>query len=242
MITTCVRDSKGRLQYNGTEHGLQNVINVKNAGEKLHAYIDGLLAGRNALLSEMENYASEHHVPIMELAGIETMLQLLRIHRSKRILEVGTAIGYSALRMATALPEAAIVTIERDIERIQIAKEFFERSGKAEQIILIEGDALEVEDVVRRHGPFDAIFIDAAKGQYKKFFELYAKYLTAEGMVVTDNVLFKGLVAEAEIESKRTRNLVKKIDDFNQWLMNHSEYDTVILPVGDGIAISQKKR
>lgn len=210
--------------------------------EKLSAYIDGLFADRNALLSEMEKYASEHHVPIMELAGMETMLQLLRIHRSKRILEVGTAIGYSALRMATALPEAEIITIERDIERIQIAKEFIERSGKAEQIILIEGDALEVEDVVRRHGPFDAIFIDAAKGQYKKFFELYAKYLTAEGMVVTDNVLFKGLVAEAEIDSKRTRNLVKKIDDFNQWLMNHAEYDSVILPVGDGIAISKKKR
>ena len=210
--------------------------------EKLSAYIDGLFADRNALLSEMEKYASEHHVPIMELAGMETMLQLLRIHRSKRILEVGTAIGYSALRMATALPEAEIITIERDIERIQIAKEFIEHSGKAEQIILIEGDALEVEDVVRRHGPFDAIFIDAAKGQYKKFFELYAKYLTAEGMVVTDNVLFKGLVAEAEIDSKRTRNLVKKIDDFNQWLMNHAEYDSVILPVGDGIAISKKKR
>jgi predicted O-methyltransferase YrrM len=210
--------------------------------EKLSAYIDGLFADRNALLSEMEKYASEHHVPIMELAGMETMLQLLRIHRSKRILEVGTAIGYSALRMATALPEAEIITIERDIERIQIAKEFIERSGKAEQIILIEGDALEVEDVVRRHGPFDAIFIDAAKGQYKKFFELYARYLTAEGMVVTDNVLFKGLVAEAEIDSKRTRNLVKKIDDFNQWLMNHAEYDSVILPVGDGIAISKKKR
>ena len=210
--------------------------------EKLSAYIDGLFADRNALFSEMENYASEHHVPIMELAGIETMLQLLRIHRSKRILEVGTAIGYSALRMAAALPEAEIITIERDIERIQTAKEFIERSGKADQIILIEGDALEVEEVVRGHGPFDAIFIDAAKGQYKKFFELYAKYLTAEGMVVTDNVLFKGLVAEAEIESKRTRNLVKKIAEFNQWLMNHSEYDSVILPVGDGIAISKKKR
>ncbi|WP_251028668.1 O-methyltransferase [Bacillus sp. ISL-18] len=210
--------------------------------EKLQAYIDGLFADRNDLFSEMENYANEHHVPIMELAGIETMLQLLRIHRSKRILEVGTAIGYSALRMAAALPEAEIVTIERDIERIQTAKEFIERSGKAEQIILIEGDALEVEEVVRKHGPFDAIFIDAAKGQYKKFFELYAKYLTAEGMVVTDNVLFKGLVAEAEIESKRTRNLVKKIAEFNQWLMNHSEYDSVILPVGDGIAISKKKR
>jgi len=210
--------------------------------EKLHSYIEGLFPDRNDLFSEMENYATEHHVPIMELSGIETMLQLLRIHGSKRILEVGTAIGYSALRMADALPDARIVTIERDRERIQIAEEYIRRSGRAEQIVLIEGDALLVEDVIQSHGPFDAIFIDAAKGQYRKFFELYAKYLTPDGMVVTDNVLFKGLVAEAEIESKRTRNLVKKIDEFNRWLMNHSDYDSVILPVGDGIAISKKKR
>jgi predicted O-methyltransferase YrrM len=210
--------------------------------EKLHSYIEGLIPERNSLFTEMEKYASEHHVPIMELAGIETMLQLLRIHGSKKILEVGTAIGYSALRMAEALPEAEIVTIERDLERIQTAKEFIQRSGKGGQIILIEGDALEVENDVRAYGPFDAIFIDAAKGQYKKFFELYAKYLKADGVIVTDNVLFKGLVAEEEIDSKRTRNLVKKIDDFNMWLMNHFEFNTVILPVGDGIAISIKKR
>ncbi|MDR4948685.1 O-methyltransferase [Neobacillus cucumis] len=210
--------------------------------EKLHSYIEGLIPERNSLFTEMEKYANEHHVPIMELAGIETMLQLLRIHGSKKILEVGTAIGYSALRMAEALPEAEVVTIERDLERIQTAKEFIQRSGKGGQIIFIEGDALEVENNVQAHGPFDAIFIDAAKGQYKKFFELYAKCLKADGLIVTDNVLFKGLVAEDEIESKRTRNLVKKIADFNKWLMNHSEYHTVILPVGDGIAISIKKR
>lgn len=210
--------------------------------EKLQSYIEGLIPSRNDLFTEMESYAKEHEVPIMELAGIETMLQLLRIHRSNKILEVGTAIGYSALRMATTLPEGTIVTIERDMERIQTAKQFIQRSDKAEQIILIEGDALEVEDAVREHGPFDAIFIDAAKGQYKKFFELYSKYLTADGLIVTDNVLFKGLVAEEEIESKRIRNLVKKIADFNQWLMNHAEYHSVILPVGDGIAISKRKR
>ncbi|MBM7651734.1 O-methyltransferase [Neobacillus cucumis] len=210
--------------------------------EKLHSYIEGLIPERNSLFTEMEKYASEHHVPIMELAGIETMLQLLRIHGSKKILEVGTAIGYSALRMAEALPEAEVVTIERDLDRIQTAKEFIQRSGKGGQIICIEGDALEVENDVHAHGPFDAIFIDAAKGQYKKFFELYAKCLKADGLIVTDNVLFKGLVAEDEIEFKRTRNLVKKIADFNKWLMNHSEYHTVILPVGDGIAISIKKR
>ncbi len=210
--------------------------------EKLHSYIDGLIPARNLLLTEMERYASEHHVPIMELAGIETMLQLLRIQHTENILEVGTAIGYSALRMVTALPDAHVYTIERDNERIQVAKEFIKRSEKGARITLIEGDALEVEEIICDHAPFDAIFIDAAKGQYKKFFEIYEKYLSPDGIILTDNVLFKGLVAETEIESKRTRNLVKKINEFNHWLLNHSDYDSVILPVGDGIAISKRKR
>ncbi|WP_223591245.1 O-methyltransferase [Neobacillus bataviensis] len=209
--------------------------------EKLHFYIEELIPGRNPLFSEMENYAQVHKVPIMEIAGIEALLQLLRIQNSKKILEVGTAIGYSALRMANALPKAQIVTIERDEERIQAAKEFIKRSEHAQQIILVEGDALEVEEGVSKFAPYDTIFIDAAKGQYKKFFEIYSKYLSDDGMIITDNVLFKGLVAESEIESKRIRNLVKKIDDFNHWLMDHPDYDSVILPVGDGVAISKRR-
>jgi predicted O-methyltransferase YrrM len=208
---------------------------------KLHSYIEGLISERNPLLTEMETYARDHFVPIMELVGLETMLQILRIHRSKRILEVGTAIGYSALRMAEALNDAHIVTVERDVERFQLATDFIKRSKHNEQLTLIHGDALEVEDLVARHGPYDAIFIDAAKGQYKKFFEIYANYLAEDGIIITDNVLFKGLVCEPEIESKRTRNLVKKIDDFNHWLMGLPDYDSVILPVGDGVALSKRR-
>ncbi|MDR6122261.1 putative O-methyltransferase YrrM [Bacillus sp. SLBN-46] len=208
---------------------------------KLHSYIEGLILERNPLLTEMEFYAREHNVPIMELEGIETMLQLLRIQGTKKILEVGTAIGYSAIRMAEALPGAEIVTIERDDERAQVAVEFIERSAYKERITLIKGDALEVEEQISGHAPFDAIFIDAAKGQYKKFFEMYSSYLSSDGMIITDNVLFKGLVAEPEIESKRIRNLVKKIDDFNKWLMKHPDYISVILPVGDGVAISKRR-
>jgi predicted O-methyltransferase YrrM len=208
---------------------------------KLHSYIEGLILERNPLLTEMEFYAREHNVPIMELEGIETMLQLLRIQGTRRILEVGTAIGYSAIRMAEALPGAQIVTIERDDERAQLAVGFIERSAYKERITLIKGDALEVEEQISGHAPFDAIFIDAAKGQYKKFFEMYSSYLSSDGMIITDNVLFKGLVAEPEIESKRIRNLVKKIDDFNKWLMKHPDYISVILPVGDGVAISKRR-
>jgi predicted O-methyltransferase YrrM len=209
--------------------------------EKLHSYIEGLVPDRDSLVLEMENYAKENHVPIMELAGIEAMLQILRIQSPKRILEIGSAIGYSALRMAQSVKDVKIITIERDPERYQQAEKFLERSEAAEQIILIKGDALEVEGQISDLGPFDAIFIDAAKGQYKKFFELYSKYLSDNGIIITDNVLFKGLVCETEIESKRTRNLVKKIDGFNQWLMSNPLYHTIILPVGDGVAISKKR-
>lgn len=209
--------------------------------DKLHAYIEGLIPNRQDLFNEMEMFAKENHIPIMELAGIEAMLQILRIQKPKQILEVGTAIGYSALRMADALSECKIVTIERDEERLGLAEKYIQRAGKERQIHIIRGDALEVESEVKDHAPYDAIFIDAAKGQYKRFFELYAQYLSEDGIIVTDNVLFKGLVCEKEIENKRIRNLVKKIDEFNHWLSNHPDYQTIILPVGDGVAISKKR-
>lgn len=201
-----------------------------------------LIPNRTNLFMEMEEYARENRVPIMELEGIETMLQIVRIQQPTKILEVGTAIGYSALRMAEACPSAHIVTLERDQERYEKAENYFARSGMGDQITLIKGDALEQEDEVRLLGDYDMIFIDAAKGQYKKFFEIYSQYLNDAGVIITDNVLFKGLVYEkAEIEKKRIRNLVQKIDQFNQWLMENDRYHTVILPIGDGVAISRKK-
>jgi predicted O-methyltransferase YrrM len=209
--------------------------------EKLYSYIEELILNRTDLLEEMEQYAKAHHVPIMELSGIETILQILRIAQPKKILEVGTAIGYSALRMATVLPETNIVTIERDSERYTVAEEFIKRANKEHQISIIKGDALEVELLIEKFGSFDAVFIDAAKGQYKKFFEIYSKYLADKGIIITDNVLFKGLVCEDTIESKRVRSMVTKIKDFNKWLMEHAEYDSVIIPVGDGVAISKKR-
>lgn len=210
--------------------------------DELITYMQKLIPNRTNLFMEMEEYARENRVPIMELEGIETMLQIVRIQQPTKILEVGTAIGYSALRMAEACPSAHIVTLERDQERYEKAENYFARSGMGDQITLIKGDALEQEDEVRLLGDYDMIFIDAAKGQYKKFFEIYSQYLNDAGVIITDNVLFKGLVYEkAEIEKKRIRNLVQKIDQFNQWLMENDRYHTVILPIGDGVAISRKK-
>lgn len=209
--------------------------------QELQNYIDSLIHPRNALFSEMEEYAEQNGVPIMEPAGIETMLQLLRIQQPQAILEVGTAIGYSALRMAYSLPQTKVITLERDEERFELAVEYINRAGLQERIIQIQGDALELEEEVAVHGPFDAIFIDAAKGQYKRFFEMYSRFLKPGGIIITDNVLFKGLVFNQEADSRRLRSLVKKIDEFNRWLAANQEYDTVILPIGDGIAVSKKR-
>lgn len=209
--------------------------------EKLQFYINELVKERPEILMEMEQYAQEFEVPIMELTGIELVLQLLRIQNPKTILEVGTAIGYSALRMAFALPTAKVVTIERDENRSEKAKDYIKRAEKQAQIVLISGDALEVEGEIKAYAPYDAIFIDAAKAQYRRFFDMYSKYLSAEGIIITDNVLFKGMVAEGNIENRNVRALVRKIKEFNSWLMQHPDYETVIIPVGDGVAISKKR-
>jgi predicted O-methyltransferase YrrM len=209
--------------------------------EKVINYIESITPKRSSLLEEMEQYAEEHHVPIMELVGIEALLRILAIQQPSRILEIGTAIGYSALRMAEVLPETEITTIERDEERYNTAQDFLARSHHKDRIHTLLGDALELQAEVEKNGPFDAVFIDAAKGQYQKFFDLYAAMLSDNGVVYSDNVLFKGLVAEEEVEQKRIRNMVKKLQKYNTWLMSHEEYETSILPVGDGIAISKKR-
>lgn len=209
--------------------------------EQVLTYIEDLIPRRTDQFIEMEEYAKKNDIPIMELIGIESLLQILRIQQPKKILEIGTAIGYSALRMAESLPNCQIVTIERDHERYLLAKEYVQKQQKESQVTLIYGDALEVEDIVQAYGPFDALFIDAAKGQYRKFFDLYTKYLSETSIIFTDNVLFHGLVAAEKVESRNVRQLVRKINHYNKWLMEHPEYYTVILPVGDGIAISKKR-
>ncbi|UAL46263.1 O-methyltransferase [Sutcliffiella horikoshii] len=210
---------------------------------KIITYLNTLTPQRNELVSKMEKLAEKENVPIMDLVGMETLLQLLRLSTPKRILEIGAAIGYSAIRMSQALPEVTIVTIERDEHRYLQAKAHIEQAGLQDRIQLILGDALEVLAQVEKEAPFDFIFVDAAKGQYERFFTMYETLLNEAGIIITDNVLFRGMVAEDHelIEPKRIRNLVKKIDRYNRWLMEHPDYITTILPVGDGIAISKKR-
>lgn len=198
---------------------------------------------RTPLLLEMESYAAEHDVPIMELDGMETMLKFMEGNQPKKVLEIGTAIGYSALRMIDRFPELEVVTMERDVERIELAKAYIEKAGKTAQVKILEGDALDQEAVVAELGMYDCLFIDAAKGQYKKFFEMYEKFVKPGGIIFSDNVLFKGIVNQEDFEFKtrRQKQLIQKIQNYNFWLSENENYETAILRVGDGLAVSCKK-
>lgn len=204
-------------------------------------YLKSLVPKRTPLVTEMEAYAKEHQVPIMDLVGMESLLWQLKLIQPERILEVGAAIGYSAIRMAQELPNTTIVTIERDEVRYKEAVANIEKNELSNRIEVRFGDALDLAQILESEPLFDVLFIDAAKGQYQRFLDLYGKMVKPNGVVFSDNVLFRGLVAEDEIEEKRLRSIARKLRTYNEWLMQHPDYDTRILPVGDGLAISIKK-
>ena len=189
----------------------------------------------------LEKTAARDQIPIMERQGIDFLKQLLRLKQPDRILEIGTAIGYSALQMNDAVPDAEIVTIERELKRGEQAEVYFERYDQQNKIKLILGDAFESVESAEESGPYDVIFIDAAKGQYQRFFENFSPMLKEQGVIITDNVLFHGFVIDPSSTSRGLRSLVKKIDNYNQWLSVHPDYMTEFIPIGDGIAISIKK-
>ena len=204
-------------------------------------YIESFIKPRNELLLEMEQFAVENHVPIMALPGIEALNQLLRIQKPKTILEIGTAIGYSAMRMALALPEVKIVTVERDAERVEKARDFVGRSEVAERITIVEGDALEVE-VNHLEPQYDAVFIDAAKGQYQKFFEKYSPLVPSGGVLYIDNMYMHGL-SDLDIKEvpRRKRTMIRNLKTFSDWIMAHPDYTSAFFPVGDGLLICLKR-
>lgn len=190
------------------------------------------------LLKEMEIYAAEKDIPIMQEEGITFLCNFIKEHKVKKILELGSAIGYSAIRMALLDPNISIVTIERDEERYNEAVKNIKLAGLEKQIEIILGDALETEI----EGEFDLLFIDAAKSQYIKFFEKYTKNVKKDGFILSDNLKFHGYVEQKErIESRNLRQLVGKIRRYISYLENNTEFDTIFYDFGDGVAISKRK-
>ncbi|MDY0405499.1 O-methyltransferase [Virgibacillus sp. 179-BFC.A HS] len=210
--------------------------------EQMKNYLASLMPPEPSWVQELKAQANTDKIPIMEDASMQLLMQLIRIKQPDKILEIGTAIGYSALRMSQAYPDAHIITLEKDDIRYNQAVVNIAKLNKENVIHPVLGDALEeMEKYISEGRRFDCIFIDAAKGQYKHFFTLADKLLNHQGMIVTDNVLFRGFVAIDQFEHPRYQKMVAKIKSFNQWLCQLSDYETSIIPVGDGVAISCKK-
>ena len=190
-------------------------------------------------LEALETYAKENHVPIMMPEGINFLTNYIKEYQCYRILEIGAAIGYSAIKMALVDPSVHVTTIERDEKRYEEALKNIEAFHLENQITLILGDALETEIT----GTYDLIFIDAAKSQYIKFFNRYQENLDANGVIISDNLDFHGLTHTKEkIASRNVRQLVRKINNYITFLKENDEFDTTFFSLGDGIGVSKRRQ
>lgn len=194
----------------------------------------------SSVLNQIKNYADENNIPIMHEDGIHYLMDYIRKNRIKNILEIGTAIGYSAIMMCSVDSSITVTTIERDEKRYLEAVKNIKKMEMEDRINLIYKDALEVN---LEYNKYDLIFIDAAKAQNLNFFEKFEYNLADKGTIVTDNMNFHGLVYkdEKEIESRNLRQLVRKVKNYREFLENNRKYRTEFLNIGDGIAISVKK-
>ncbi|GEN56056.1 putative O-methyltransferase YrrM [Halolactibacillus alkaliphilus] len=206
--------------------------------DHVFGYVASLIKPSDFPFDLIEQKAKLQNVPIMERDGIAFLKQLIRLKAPKRILEIGAAIGYSSLQMASVNETIHIVTVERDRARYDEAVEHIKAYDKHHQIELLLGDAFDIAEELNSKGPYDMIFIDAAKGQYQRFFETFTQHIQSDAVIITDNVLFKGYVSDAQEASKRLAKLSQKIDKYNQWLSSLPGYETIIVPIGDGVAIT----
>lgn len=187
---------------------------------------------------ELEKYAQENNVPIMMQDGIEFLLDFIEKNNIRNILEIGSAIGYSAIRMALVDKDVNVTTIERDVDRYNEAVKNIKKFNLESQIKIINDDAFNVQ----LDGKYDLIFIDAAKSQYIKFFEKYKSNLKDDGVIVSDNLDFHGLVnGEQEGLSRNVRGLVRKLESYIEFLKNNIEFETTFYSIGDGVSISRRK-
>ena len=203
-------------------------------------YIRQTLEPNNEFLQELEKYAQENHVPIIqpEVAKLISVLGIML--KPKKILEVGTAIGYSSILMSGFLHSGGkIITIERYPKMIEEAKKNIEKAGLEDTISILEGDAEEILPTLNEE--YDLVFIDAAKGQYLEFLNSCMKLLRPGGLLISDNILYKGMIASDSLVVRRKKTIVKRMRDYLKYICNHEQLETSIIPVGDGVALSYKR-
>lgn len=208
--------------------------------ERLAAYINSLDSGNTKLLEQIEREALEDYVPIIRKEMQQFLKWLLALTKPGRILEIGTAVGFSALFLAEYNPMTCeIVTIENYEKRIPVARNNFKRAGRKDQITLLEGDAGEI--LPKLGEPFDFIFLDGAKGQYICFLPELIRLLNPGGVMVSDNVLQKGDIMESRFAvARRNRTIHKRMREYLYEVTHHKQLVSTVLPVGDGIAVSTK--
>ena len=209
--------------------------------ERLNAFIDSLDTGNTPFLNGIEKEAKETNVPIIRTQVQSLLKLLLAMRKPATILEVGCAIGFSALLMSEYGPEDChITTIEKYEKRIPVARENFRRAGKEERITLLEGDAVEI--LQKMTGAYDMIFMDAAKGQYIHFLPDVLRLLAPGGILLSDNVLQDGNILESRFAvTRRNRTIHSRMREYLYELKHHPQLETVILPVGDGVTLSVKR-
>ncbi len=210
--------------------------------ERMVTFLHSLEAGNSEILERIEQEAIDTYVPIIRKEMQSFLKVLLRIQKPMKILEVGTAVGFSAILMSEYVPEnCKITTIEKYEKRIPIARENFKRAGKEEQITLIEGDALEVLKSLDES--YDFIFMDAAKGQYIYYLPEVVRLLAKDGVFVSDNVLQEGDIIESRFAvERRNRTIHSRMREYLYELKHHKLLETAIIPLGDGVALSTKIR
>ena len=214
-------------------------MNFINEGY-IEEYIRSILPDNTTNLRDMEKYAQENHVPIVHPEVAQLLKVLLKIKKPKNILEVGTAIGYSALIMAQSTShDCKITTIERREDMVMLAKSNIESTEYRDRINILYGDAEEILPTLENS--FDFIFLDAAKGQYMQFFNYCIKFLQPQGVIVSDNVLYKGMVATDDLVVRRKKTIVKRLRQFLEHITNIEGYTSSVIPIGDGIAITYRE-
>lgn len=209
--------------------------------DRIVTYMHSLEKSNGELCDEMEKYAHENFVPIIRKEMESFLRVMVEIKKPKRILEVGTAIGYSAIMMASVMPDdCTITTIENYEKRIPIARANIEKAGMNDRIRLIEGDAMEV--IPGLEEKFDFVFMDAAKGQYINFLPLVMEKLQPEAVMISDNVLQEGDIIESRFGiERRNRTIHSRMREYLYQLKNMEEFYTTIVPIGDGITVSVYK-
>lgn len=192
----------------------------------------------NELLQEMAAFAEANHVPIIRQEALNVLLQAVREKKPERILEIGTAIGYSALQiLSAASPGAQVISLEMDEDRGALAGNYIARSPYKNQIEIILGDA--GENILQLSGHFDAVFIDAAKGQYPDYLRKVLPLLEQDALILADNVLFRGYVLGGEFVPRRFRTIAKRLREYIDMVSDEQHFQTEIHEKGDGLAVSK---